>query len=99
MVGTRVVKIDGCLDQSLPQNTDIEVQIRLRIGGDGSNVMKTLDALHTSALEAVLNRVLYVSRVERTLHLDFESAIRIRRLQCNVRYTDGLVDCLERRPT
>ena len=41
MVGARVVEINGALDEAEAQNIGVEIQIPLRIGSDGSDVVKT----------------------------------------------------------
>jgi flavin-binding protein dodecin len=41
MVTARVIEIDGPLNQSEPEQFNIEVEVTLRITGNRGNVMKT----------------------------------------------------------
>jgi len=40
MITSRVVEIDGALDETQTEKSDIKIEVPLRIAGDRSNVMK-----------------------------------------------------------
>src|SRR6266849_3930134 len=45
MISARIIEIDGALDQPQPEQSDIKIEVALRITGDGGNVMKSGDFL------------------------------------------------------
>ena len=45
VVRARIIEIDRALDQTQPEQSDIKIQVVLRIVGDGGNVMKSDDFL------------------------------------------------------
>src|SRR5437762_13504323 len=45
MISARVIEIDRALDQTQPKQSDVEIQVPLRVAGDGGDVMKSGDSL------------------------------------------------------
>src|SRR5437762_10003574 len=45
MISARVIEIDRALDQTQPKQSDVEIQVPLRVAGDGGVVMKSGDPL------------------------------------------------------
>jgi hypothetical protein len=45
MVSTGIIEIDRAFDQTQPEQSDIEIEVVLRIAGDGGDVMKARDFL------------------------------------------------------
>ena len=45
VVGAGVVKVDGALDEAEAEDLGVEVEICLRVGGDGGDVVETDDGL------------------------------------------------------
>ena len=43
MVSARIVEVDRALDQPQPEQVGVEVQVTLRIAGDGGDVMESTD--------------------------------------------------------
>ncbi|HMD42632.1 MAG TPA: hypothetical protein VKH45_06130 [Candidatus Acidoferrum sp.] len=50
MVTARVIEIDGPLNQSEPEQFNVEVEVTLRITGNRGNMMKTGDVHRTCAV-------------------------------------------------
>src|SRR5947207_13260262 len=45
MISARVIEIDRSLDQTQPKQSDVEIQVPLRVSGGGGDVMKSGDSL------------------------------------------------------
>src|SRR5438132_13852854 len=45
MISARVIEIDRALDQTQPKQSDVQIQVALRVAGDGGDVMKSGDSL------------------------------------------------------
>src|SRR6266567_297998 len=45
MIGARIIKVDGLLDQALPQNTGIKIDILLWISHDRCEMMKPTNSI------------------------------------------------------
>ena len=43
MISVRVIEIDRALDQTQPKQSDVKIQVVLRVAGDGGDVMKSGD--------------------------------------------------------
>ena len=54
MIAPRIIEIDGAFYETKTEKSHIEIQISLRIAGDRSNVMKTMNfAFHKATMSIV----------------------------------------------
>ncbi len=69
VISARIIEIDRALDQTQSKQSNVEIQIALRIAGDGGNVMKPGDFLihwHHTDLVDFNSRKLATGRVRPT---------------------------------
>jgi hypothetical protein len=45
MISAGIIKIDRALDQTQPEQSDVKIEVALRIAGDGSDVVQSNDFL------------------------------------------------------
>jgi flavin-binding protein dodecin len=43
VIGARIVEVDGALDEAQAEHTRVEVEVALRLAGDGGDAMQPVD--------------------------------------------------------